>query len=134
MSVPSPTRLPEPSSPRSAPVRRRLTTLRSGRDIQAVFAARDAVRGRLVTVHVRRDDDERRTGRVAIVAGRRVGSAVQRNRAKRRLREIVRMDGVPTGLDVVLTAGPATPTAPFDRLRDDVRAATARALRPRQPR
>lgn len=110
--------------------------LRSGLDIQAVFAGRNAVRGRFVTVHTRRDPDRARPGRVAVVAGRRVGPAVQRNRAKRRLREVLRLEGVPAGFDVVLTAGPDTPAAPFERLRADVRAATARAVRGprRQPR
>lgn len=49
--------------------------------------------------------------RVGVVASRAsVGGAVQRNRAKRRLREVFRKHQalVPAGLDVVLTARPAT--------------------------
>jgi ribonuclease P protein component len=49
--------------------------------------------------------------RVGVVASRAsVGGAVQRNRAKRRLREVFRKHQqlVPAGLDLVLTARPAT--------------------------
>jgi len=50
------------------------------------------------------------TARVGVVASRaNVGNAVQRNRAKRRLREVFRkhQHAVPSGLDLILTARPA---------------------------
>lgn len=48
------------------------------------------------------------TGQVAVVAGRRVGGAVHRNRARRILREAWRRlaSGVMEGKDVVLVARP----------------------------
>lgn len=51
-------------------------------------------------------------GRVAFVAGRKLGNAVARNRAKRVLRACCRRAGGPwAGTDVVLVARPGTGTA-----------------------
>jgi ribonuclease P protein component len=94
------------------------------RDIRAVFAARHVAHGRGLSVYaLRRADDEQ--GRVAVVAGRRVGGAVKRNRAKRRLRALLHAAGPPAGTDlVVVAAPPAVDTAfavlseEFTRLRD----------------
>lgn len=61
----------------------------------------------LLTWRVRPDGDPAQTPRVGVVASRAsVGNAVQRARAKRRLRELYRRQQhlVPPGLDLVLTA------------------------------
>ena len=55
--------------------------------------------------------------RVAVVAGRRVGTAVCRNRAKRRLRALLQSEGLPEGLDVILVAKPLAVTVPFPLLQ-----------------
>lgn len=77
--------------------------LREGRDIAAVLRGRRQRAGRLAVVHVRTD---RADGlpRIAVVASRRVGSAVARNRAKRLLREAARQVAWQPGVDVVLIA------------------------------
>ncbi len=56
--------------------------------------------------------------RFAFAAGRYVGKATVRNRAKRRLREIVRqnLDQIQPGRDCLFVARPATPTADFGDL------------------
>ena len=54
--------------------------------------------------------------RVAIVAGRRVGNAVRRNLAKRRLREAIRLVGLPQGEDLIVIAGPGVPDVAFQKL------------------
>ncbi len=61
--------------------------------------------------------------RVGIIASRKVGNAVLRNRAKRRLREVVRAlwPRVPNdGRQVVLIALSVVPTVDFARLENDV--------------
>jgi ribonuclease P protein component len=66
---------------------------------------------------------------VGFTASRRVGGAVERNRAKRRLREAARAL-MPTlglaGVDYVLVARAATAQAPWPALLDDVRSALLR--------
>ncbi len=65
--------------------------------------------------------------RVGIVVPRYSGSAVDRNRLKRRLRELVRIRLLPAAppVDVVIRARPEAYDASFDELEADVlRAAT----------
>jgi ribonuclease P protein component len=54
--------------------------------------------------------------RFGLVTGRRIGSAVVRNRAKRRLREAIRAAGLPEGYDFVVIAGSTVPDVPFSTL------------------
>jgi ribonuclease P protein component len=67
--------------------------------------------------------------RVGFTASKKVGGAVQRNRARRRLREAVRQllpeHGL-LGVDYVLVARQQTPDAPWAALLDDVRNALIR--------
>jgi ribonuclease P protein component len=64
--------------------------------------------------------------RVGFTATRKIGGAVVRNRAKRRLREAARAllpEHGRAGVDYVLIARSGTPTRPWARLLDDVRSA-----------
>ena len=54
--------------------------------------------------------------RVAVTAGRDVGGAVDRNRAKRRMREAVAQAPIRNGRAYVLVATPAVVSAPFEEL------------------
>ena len=99
--------------------------LRSSADIRAVFAARRSRGGDLLVVHERdRGDDD--PSRIAVVASRRVGGAVQRNRAKRLMREAVRATTWVRGHDVVLTARAGCPAAHATEVTDDLRATATR--------
>ena len=77
--------------------------LRDGRAIAAVLRGRRKRATERLVVHVLQRDDER-PARLAVVASRRVGGAVQRNRAKRLLREAARTRAWSPGNDVVLVA------------------------------
>ena len=61
--------------------------------------------------------------RVGFTASRKVGNAVKRNRARRRLKALVRemiATGANPGLDLVLIARTATVDRPFEELRRDL--------------
>jgi ribonuclease P protein component len=70
--------------------------------------------------------------RVGLTVTKRAGTAVERNRIKRRLRAALR-ETVPLaarpGFDYVILARRETLSRPFARLNDDLRAAFARAHR-----
>ena len=74
-------------------------------------------------------DDGLPTVRIGFTASKKIGNAVMRNRAKRRLRALVREILPPlarSGWDYVLVARPeATVTRDFAALRDDLRTALA---------
>lgn len=69
--------------------------------------------------------------RIAVVAGRRIGNAVQRNRAKRRLRAIAHHHLNPEGhsgfLDIVVIAKPGIVRRNHAQLTRDVQSAFTRA-------
>ncbi|GAB2177016.1 ribonuclease P protein component [Dongia sp. agr-C8] len=69
------------------------------------------------------DETGEATIRVGFTASRKVGNAVKRNRARRRLKALAAemiASGANPGLDLVLIARPATVDRPFDDLRRDL--------------
>jgi len=91
--------------------------LRWSRDFDAVRQSklRADVGHFIVQIRLREDTGLRRLG---VIASRRVGNAVLRNRCKRRLRELFRLhqELLPTSCDTVLVARRSLPTAPWDEL------------------
>jgi ribonuclease P protein component len=68
--------------------------------------------------------------RIGFTVSKKVGNAVTRNRAKRRLRVLARMiipDYAQTGFDYVLIGRPETPKRCFELLKSDLLAAMRRA-------
>ncbi|MBM4418378.1 MAG: ribonuclease P protein component [Chloroflexi bacterium] len=77
--------------------------LRTTAEFERVRARGHQIRTRYVSVQCERTGAG--LARVGLVVGRRVGGAVQRNRVRRRLREIIRLSsGLPAGCDCVITA------------------------------
>lgn len=67
--------------------------------------------------------------RVGFTISRKVGSAVERNRVRRRLREVVRLaghTGLPRGHDYVLVGRRAALSLPFEQLNADFSRAVTR--------
>ncbi|HVM00365.1 MAG TPA: ribonuclease P protein component [Egibacteraceae bacterium] len=89
--------------------------LRTAGDIRAVFAVRNVAQGPAMAVHGRRRLDDG-PGRATVVVGRKLGDAVRRNRAKRRLRAALQHSCPPPGLDVVVVGRSSVLTADFGDL------------------
>jgi len=73
--------------------------------------------------------------RLGVVASRKVGRAVKRNRAKRRMRDLFRRNKtcLPFAADVVAIARPETAEAPMAALREDFLCALRSLKRERRP-
>jgi len=65
--------------------------------------------------------NELTANRFGFTVSKRIGNAVTRNKAKRRLKEIVRTLQIKQGWDVVLIARPQIRSSEFKRIEDSVR-------------
>jgi ribonuclease P protein component len=79
-----------------------------------------------LTLAVARSDQG--VSRLGIIVPKHGKTAVERNRLKRRLREIVRAEDLPQGADVVIRAGPKAYAMSFRTLQDRVRELCGRAV------
>lgn len=101
----------------------RLTTLKNRPDFQrATRSPRVAMPGFILQMR-RRHEGEAEGIRVGFTCSKKVGNAVARNRAKRRLREVARLALPCQGLDgmdyVLVGRQGATATLPFSQMQDD---------------
>ena len=101
--------------------------LRQRRDfLAAATGAKAPVSGFVLQALNRREDGPVRVG---FTVSRKVGTAVERNRVRRRLREVVRLsqpERMRAGYDYVLIGRRAALNLPFDRLIEDFQRALAR--------
>ena len=96
----------------------RLPALRAGSDFRRVYARGRKARRDGVTVFVAEGAGSgTRTG---IVVPARVGSAVDRNRVKRRIRAVLGSTELPEGADVVVRVGPSAAQLRFQELENHV--------------
>ncbi|WP_445680177.1 ribonuclease P protein component [Radicibacter daui] len=112
-----------------------LLRLRQRRQFLAVAATRVSCAASGLVLQVRRLSDPAETPAIGYTASKKVGNAVARNRAKRRLRALAG-EMMPTALrghHYVLIARTATVTRPFEALRRDL-AYCLRRLSVRAPR
>lgn len=100
--------------------------LRHTRDVRAVLTGGHAVRGSHAVLRALMREDAG-PPRWTVSASRRVGSAAVRNRAKRRLRAVLRDIDLPAAMDLVLLARADAVSCPFGELREDVETLVGRA-------
>jgi len=95
--------------------------LRKNADFKNVYENGRSVAGRYVSIYYIKRGDQKGT-RIGIVAGKKVGGAVARNRVKRVLREILSryQDLLCEEHDIVVVARKSSLTAEFHKISADV--------------
>ncbi|HEX9776049.1 MAG TPA: ribonuclease P protein component [Actinomycetota bacterium] len=103
---------------------KRAQRLTSPRDFRQTFAAGERAHTRHLTC-VGTRSSAAGPARVGVTASKRVGPAVHRNRAKRRIREAVRtiLPEVPNGCALVVIAKPEADRVDFHILEEELRSA-----------
>lgn len=106
-----------------------MSTIKSSREIDVMFrSAKRSAHPLVIALAAKTPSQRGQVGRVAYVAGRKLGGAVLRNRCRRVLRESARRCGAPwASWDVVLIARPGTATAVPSALDEAVRTVLTRA-------
>jgi ribonuclease P protein component len=108
--------------------------LRRRRDFLAAAAGAKAPMAGFVLQERRRDDEG--PARVGFTVSKKVGGAVERNRVRRRLREVVRLSAarnLRSGSDYVLVGRSTALEMPFSRLVEDFAGALVRLDKARRP-
>ena len=101
--------------------------IRRHADFQEIYKNGARVHGRYCTLFVRPNQSP--LGRLGIAATKRLGGAVQRNRAKRLIREIFRHNDIAPGFDVVVVPKRQFFEASLTILEADYRAALERRIK-----
>ena len=99
-------------------------TIKSSREIDRVFGkAKRSAHPLIIVLATETPDGRGQPGRVAYIAGKKLGNAVIRNRSKRVLREAARRcEGPWDGYDILLIARPGTKDAACSELDAALRA------------
>jgi ribonuclease P protein component len=97
-------------------------------DFERAYDTGARINGRFMTVFVVRTDGS--TARLGIAATRKMGAAVERNRAKRLARELFRRHKLDAGLDVIIVPRREMVDAPFATLEADYLNALERRDKP----
>jgi len=99
--------------------RRKSTSLTASPEFERVYRGGSVYRGRLFSVHVLANT----TGklRLGLSVSKKVGSAVKRNKVRRRLKEVFHssVERLSGDLDFVISARPAAGEATFEELNEE---------------
>lgn len=104
--------------------------IRRRAEFQQVYERGVRIHGRYSTVFVLANTLD--IGRLGIAATRKLGGAVERNRAKRLIREVFRRNKIASGFDVVVVPKRELLDASLTVLEADYRHSLERRLRPRR--
>ncbi len=101
--------------------------VRKRADFELIYKTGFKRSGRLMTMFTR--DRETGSARLGIAATRKMGAAVERNRAKRLARELFRHHKPEGAVDVVVVPRREMLAAPYDRLESEFRSLLTRKPR-----
>jgi len=105
--------------------------IRRRAEFQAIYERGARIHGRFATVFVL--PNESTAGRLGIAATKKLGGAVQRNRAKRLIREVFRRNKIAPGFDVVVIPKRELLDASLTVLETDYRRSIERRSHTRRP-
>src|ERR1700741_5575904 len=108
----------------------RLERVRRRVDYQAIYDRGAKVHGRYMTVFALANQQP--VGRLGIAATRKLGGAVERNRAKRLIREVFRRNKLAPGFDIVVIPKRELLDASLTALETEFRHTLERCLRRRR--
>ena len=101
--------------------------IRRRAEFQLVYERGTRMHSRFATVFILAND--RKVGRLGIAATKKLGGAVQRNRAKRLIREVFRRNNIASGYDVVVIPKRELLEASLGALEADYRNLLERRIR-----
>lgn len=109
-----------------------VATIKNSSEINALFQNGTHLSNRNIALLILQHDSTQRgpemTGRVAFIAGKRLGNAVIRNRSKRVMREAARKVDLPhDGYDIALIATRSTRSVPHETLLHSLQSLLNRA-------
>jgi ribonuclease P protein component len=108
----------------------RIERIRRRVEYQAVYDRGEKVHGRYLTLFALGNTTP--VGRLGIAATRKLGGAVERNRAKRLIREVFRRNKLAPGFDVVVVPKRELLDASLSALEAEFRSTLERSLRRRR--
>ncbi|MDP8974457.1 MAG: ribonuclease P protein component [Actinomycetota bacterium] len=99
--------------------RRKSTSLTASPEFERVYRKGSVYRGRLFSVHALPNTIGK--PRLGLSVSKKVGTAVRRNKVRRRLKEVFRSSAekLPGDLDFVVSARPAAAEATFEELNEE---------------
>lgn len=96
--------------------------LHSERDFKRVLKEGKRITTSFVNIFVLNRHDQNEVRRLGLITSRKVGTAVERNRAKRKLRELFRINKhkLTPGLDIIFVLKPEITLTGYSRIKETV--------------